>query len=252
MEENGSNRPRRHAGIPQRLLDDGAPGAAAGFGSVQTSRMPPAVGVVPPPRHISREVVSSHNPEPAGRPLAQGLGVVKSSSASVRARVQSNAPSSSSFDDSGARDDDDDDSSPHAELEAAAAAAAATKGVEDEGEDERGGSDVPGEGRGLASPRGASSTPRKMSTTNGTLQASIDKAKVGLAYTAWSKDLLRKTCHLRGIGGMSLEKEKAVLVAQLQQEDGRRRWLQSGQVAYVDDLHMLVKNKAKGVCLVCV
>jgi len=107
----------------------------------------------------------------------------------------------------------------------------------DEGEDGRRRDDVPGKGRGLlpttVSPPWGGSTPGKPKSVHDALRGSISKVKTGLPYSAWSKGLLRKTCHLRGIGGVSKERQKGPLVKLLEDADKRKKWLAPGQVAYV-------------------
>lgn len=117
-----------------------------------------------------------------------------------------------------------------------------------------------GKSRGLvaataSSPRGGLTSSRTKGTHDA-LRTSIIKAKTGVAYSAWSKDLLRKTCHLRGIAKMSQEKNKEPMVTLLEEVDGRKRWREPGRVTYVGDLDQLLAKNAgvlgvrRSVCVV--
>eukprot|EP00903_Cladosiphon_okamuranus_P019434 g17869.t1 len=95
-----------------------------------------------------------------------------------------------------------------------------SEGDEDE-DDGRGGVDVARKGSGL--PADTASPPRgvmtkKKKTTLDALRASIATAKTGVAYSSWSKDLLRRTCHHRGIKRVSQEKDAMSLVKLLQED----------------------------------
>lgn len=226
---------------------------------IRTS-LPPAVGVVSPPHHLSREVATSGNARPAVQATGQGSVVGGTCSASTRGSLSSQPSPPLSLD--GSNDDVNNMSpggrtlflTPEArEMREKLDAAAKLDASEDE--DDRGGEEGVEKGGDLdgatASPRQGASTKKKPNSFEA-LKASIEKVVTpAKPYPGWSKDLLRRVCQHRGIGGLSTQRDKKILVQRLEELDGRKGWLGQGQVAYYGDLEQILAQAGMCVCPAC-